>query len=106
MSLLSTRQKLTASNIANADTPGYKTQDIDFRSEFAQQMQECSSSQALKPQAIEPDGLPVKADGNNISITRDPRMLTENAMPFSVAAGLARAELQSIRNAIQEGTSG
>ena len=35
MDLLSARQKLVASNIANADTPGYKTQDIDFQSEFA-----------------------------------------------------------------------
>jgi len=31
MDLVSTRQKLVASNIANADTPGYKTQDIDFQ---------------------------------------------------------------------------
>ena len=45
MNLLSARQKLVASNIANADTPGYKTKDIDFRAEFAQQMQaqECGS---------------------------------------------------------------
>ena len=34
MDLLSARQKLVASNIANADTPGYKTRDIDFQSEF------------------------------------------------------------------------
>jgi flagellar basal-body rod protein FlgB len=31
MSLLSARQKLVASNIANADTPGYHTQDINFK---------------------------------------------------------------------------
>ena len=29
MTLLSTRQKLVASNIANVDTPGYKTKDVD-----------------------------------------------------------------------------
>ena len=34
MDLLTARQKLVASNIANADTPGYKTQDIDFQFEF------------------------------------------------------------------------
>ena len=34
MDLLSARQKLVASNIANADTPGYKTKDIDFQTEF------------------------------------------------------------------------
>ena len=38
MDLLSARQKLVASNIANADTPGYRTQDIDFQSEFANAM--------------------------------------------------------------------
>jgi flagellar basal-body rod protein FlgB len=102
MTLLSTRQKLVASNIANADTPGYKTQDIDFRAEFAQQMQgqECTG-----PQTIEPDGLPVKADGNNVSLDRESRMLAENAMRYSVAASLARAELQAIRSALQDGPS-
>jgi flagellar basal-body rod protein FlgB len=34
MTLLSVRQRLVASNIANADTPGYKTKDIDFQSDF------------------------------------------------------------------------
>ena len=34
MDLLSARQKLVASNIANVDTPGYKTKDIDFQFEF------------------------------------------------------------------------
>ncbi len=30
MDLVSTRQKLVASNIANANTPGYRTRDLDF----------------------------------------------------------------------------
>src|SRR5579863_8889050 len=34
MDLLSARQKLVASNIANIDTPGYKAKDIDFQFEF------------------------------------------------------------------------
>jgi flagellar basal-body rod protein FlgB len=107
MSLLSTRQKLVASNIANVDTPGYRTKDIDFRAEFAQQMQEqgCGGAQVTGPQTIEPDGLPVKADGNNVSLDRESRMLAENAMRFQVAASLARAELHSIQSAIDEGKS-
>jgi flagellar basal-body rod protein FlgB len=107
MNLLSTRQKLVASNIANADTPGYKTQDIDFRAEFAQQMQglEGLCPQTSGPQVIEPGGLPVKADGNNVSLDRESRMLAENAMRFSIASSLAQSELHSIRSAIQEGTN-
>ena len=100
MNLLSTRQKLTASNIANADTPGYKTQDIDFRAEFAQQMQ---GQEFTGPQTIEPDGLPVKADGNNVSLDRESRMLAENAMRFQVATSLAKSELHTIQSAISSG---
>ena len=107
MNLLSTRQKLVASNIANADTPGYKTKDIDFRAEFAQQMQaqECGSAPTTGPQTIEAEGLPVKSDGNNVSLDRESRMLAENAMRFQVATSLAQSELHSIRSAIQEGAS-
>jgi flagellar basal-body rod protein FlgB len=100
MNLLSVRQKLVASNIANADTPGYRTQDIDFRSEFAAQIE---GQESMGPQTIEPDGLPVKADGNNVSLDRESRMLAENAMRFQVAASLARSELHAIQSAIQEG---
>ena len=102
MTLLSVRQKLVASNIANADTPGYRTKDIDFRAEFAQQMQ---GDECLGPQVIEPDGLPVKADGNNVSLDRESRMLAENAMRYSVAASLARSQLHAIQSAIDEGKS-
>ena len=102
MSLLSVRQKLVSSNIANADTPGYHTQDIDFRAEFAQQMQ---GQECLGPQTVEPTGLPMKADGNNVSLDRESRMLAENAMRFQVATSLAQAQLHAIRSAIQEGTS-
>ena len=38
MDLLGKRQQLVAANIANADTPGYKTKDIDFQFEFMSQM--------------------------------------------------------------------
>jgi hypothetical protein len=34
LDLLSVRQKLVASNIANADTPGYRAKDLDFATEF------------------------------------------------------------------------
>ena len=35
LSLRSQRAEMLASNIANADTPGYKARDIDFRSALA-----------------------------------------------------------------------
>ena len=97
MDLLSTRQKLVASNIANADTPGYKTQDIDFQFEFM------SLVEGLQPQTIEAEDLTEKPDGNNVSMDREARMLAENAMRFNVASTLVRGQFKTIREAIDEG---
>jgi flagellar basal-body rod protein FlgB len=100
LDLLSTRQKLVASNIANGDTPNYKTKDIDFQFEFM------SLVKGTTPQVIEPEGLAVKPDGNNVSIDRESRMLSENAIRFNLATTLLRGQLSMIRNAIQEGKNG
>jgi flagellar basal-body rod protein FlgB len=99
MTLLTERQKLVASNIANADTPGYSTQDIDFHSEF----ENAAAGQA--PAVIQPEGLTAKADGNNVNLDREARLLSENALRFSIASNFARGELSSLRTAIQEGRS-
>ena len=78
MNLVSARQKVVASNIANADTPGYKTKDIDFQTELQSQM-----SAASKPNVIEVSGLKNKNDGNNVDMDREARLLAENALRFS-----------------------
>lgn len=89
MDALSVRQNLTASNIANADTPGYKTQDVDFKSE-------------LKT-VVEASGLETKNDGNNVSLDREARSLSENALRFAIASNLMQAQIRTLRSAIQEG---
>lgn len=99
MTMLSDRQKLVASNIANAETPGYKTRDIDFRSILA------SVESGSQPAVVEVAGLPVRNDGNNVSLDREARMLSENALRFAVATNLVRNEFRSIRAAIDEGKS-
>lgn len=97
MDLLGKRQQLVAANIANADTPGYKTKDIDFQFEFMSQMKGCS------PNTIEASGLPVKNDGNNVSLDREARLLAENALRFQVASQLMKSQIRAVRSAISEG---
>ncbi len=97
MDLLAARQKLVASNLANADTPGYRTRDIDFQREFY------SLIEGAGPQPVEVSGLPVKNDGNNVSLDREARLLAENALRFNLASNLLRARIRMLRAAIQEG---
>ena len=98
MDLLSARQKLVASNIANADTPGYRTRDIDFQAEF-------QSAIGSSPSVIEVAGLPVKNDGNSVDLDREARLLSENALRFQLASSLLRSQIRIVRSAIEEGRS-
>jgi flagellar basal-body rod protein FlgB len=97
MDLLSARQKLVASNIANADTPGYKTQDIDFQFEFM------SLAKGEAPQVIQPQGLPEKPDGSNVNLDREARLLAENQMRFNLASVLVKSQLKTVTEAITGG---
>lgn len=97
MDLLSTRQKLVASNIANADTPGYKTKDLDFQFEYL------SLTQGAEPNIVDAQGLKTKNDGNNVNMDRETRLLSENAIRFNVASTLLKSQILQLRTAIQEG---
>ncbi|MBV8904795.1 MAG: flagellar biosynthesis protein FlgB [Acidobacteriia bacterium] len=96
MDLLSARQKLVASNIANADTPGYHTRDLDFQGELER-------AAGSTPDVVQVTGLTVKNDGNNVSLDRESRLLAENALRFQVASSLMKAQIHSIQSAIGSG---
>lgn len=97
MSYLSKRQEVISSNIANADTPGYKTRDVEMPVTFF------GAFQAAEGNLVDTTGLQSRNDGNNVSIDREARLLAETALKFNVAAQMARGEIKGIRAAIEEG---
>ena len=99
MDLVSMRQKLVASNIANADTPGYKTQDLDFQTAFK------SVLDGGTPEPVAVSGLTTKNDGNNVDLDRESRLLAENALRFSIASNLMKGQITQVKEAIKEGGS-
>lgn len=99
MDMTSLRQKLVTSNIANADTPGYKTQDFDFQSALQ------SLSEGATPEPVAVSGLNTKNDGNNVDLDRESRLLAENALRFNIAASLLKGQMSQVKEAIKEGAS-
>jgi flagellar basal-body rod protein FlgB len=99
MDLLSDRQKLVVSNLANIDTPGYQAKDIDFQFEYI------SLAQGQEPNVVNTPGLVIKSDGNNVSLDRETRLLSETALRFNVASNLMKAQLKIVQSAIKEGQS-
>jgi flagellar basal-body rod protein FlgB len=96
MDLVAMRQKLVVSNIANADTPGYRTKDLDFQFEFQ------SAMAGEQPDVIEVPGLAVKNDGNDVNLEREARLLSENDLRFTFASSMMKSEIKSIQGAITE----
>ena len=99
MTRLAARQQVVSSNIANADTPGYKTKDVDFASTLALEMT------GGKPAVVDVSGLTTKNDGNNVNLDREARLLAEIDLKFNIASKLAHGDLQMIKNAIDSGTT-
>ena len=99
MDVLSARQKLVASNIANVDTPGFKTQDLDFQAEFNSLLK--GESTTVHPQEV--TGIRVKNDGNSVNLDREARLLSENSIRFSTASNLMKGQLRMLKSAIHEG---
>ena len=97
MDLVSERQKLVAANIANVDTPGYRTRDIDFQFEFE------SLQAGEKPSVVEVPSLAVKNDGNDVSIDRESRLLAENDLRFRLAGAFLKGSFAQIKAAIEGG---
>ena len=100
LNLLSVRQKLVASNIANVDTPGYQTQDIDFQREFL------TLAKGGTPTVVEPEGLTTNNDGNNVNIDQQARLLAENTIRFQFVAMQARGKFKDVKMALQDVRNG
>src|SRR6185295_15921937 len=98
MDLTAARQKLVAANIANASTPGYQTKDIDFHTEFIRSLDNTGNSPP--PVVVEATGLATGNDGNNVSLEREARLLSENALRFNAASQMWRSSMRQIKMAI------
>ncbi len=97
LDLANAQLKLTASNMANVDTPGYRTQGFDFEQELRRQQ---AGFDLAGPQASAVDGLVARPDGNNVSMDREGVQLAETQLKFKMAAQLLKHEFTGIMSAI------
>ena len=105
LDLTATRQALITSNIANVDTPGYRTRDIDFHGELMRALQG-NGEETTEPVVREVPGLIARPDGNNVSIDRESMLLAEVQLQFSAAEQLLKSQFKVLNMAINEGGSG
>jgi flagellar basal-body rod protein FlgB len=97
------RQQMVVGNMANIDTPGYHTKDIDFRSAM-QQVVNNDGGPLIETASHELEGLPSRPDGNNVNIDRESMMLSETQLQYQMGVQLIKAEFHKLLTAIKEGS--
>ena len=118
LSLRGLRQQVLASNIANADTPGYKARDIDFTKSLQDAVSGRVSANALtrtvtthlaSPQAATASGSPLlyrqvvqpSLDGNTVDMDVERAQFAENAVRYEANLMFLNSQLKSLLAAIQ-----
>jgi flagellar basal-body rod protein FlgB len=93
--------KLTAANMANVDTPGYRTLGMDFEAEMREAMDDAGGGQAPRRIRVsDVEGLITRPDGNNVSIDRESLNLAEAQLKFRTGIALLKQEYQRVMDAI------
>jgi len=96
------RHSLITSNLANIDTPGYRTRDINFAAEL-QRIQDPLSSATFTPVSRPVEGLIERPDANNVSLERESLLLAETQLRYRIGVELIRAEFRRLSMAINDG---
>ena len=105
LDLVTFRHELVSSNLANVDTPGYRTQDVDFEGEMRRAELRVGSAPA-SPHVQEVKNLIERPDGNNVSLNREGLLLAETQMQFGLGIQLLQHEFHNLLSAINEGGKG
>ncbi|MDH5471445.1 MAG: flagellar basal body rod protein FlgB [Gammaproteobacteria bacterium] len=111
--LFERRTQLLTSNIANADTPGYKARDIDFNNV----LQNVQSDQ-LRLQVTSEKHIPVSAneldhsikfripeqssaDGNTVDVQKEKAAFAENTIRYQTTLNVLSRRIDGLRNAFK-----
>jgi flagellar basal-body rod protein FlgB len=105
LDLSSLELKLTAQNMANVDTPGYRTVGFDFAAEMQRSLE--GLSQAGGPRTGDPavgpvGGLLERPDGNDVSMDREGMKMAEAQLEFRTGVELLKHEFTRVLDAIHE----
>ena len=117
MTRLSQRQQIVASNLANIDTPGYKTKDVSFNAT----MQELLSDSSLElrktgpehiegwtvlhmqAQPFEEQGLMSRLDQNNVNLDREMLKMSETSFGYAMISQILKGKFRTLSISINEG---
>ncbi len=100
------RQEAIATNIANAETPGFRRLDIapDFAAQLKARMETgdfATTSASLQPRLVEDQSArTVRPDGNSVEIENELVAMDRNAVEYDFLTQVVSSNLKQLRMAI------
>ncbi|HEY0795261.1 MAG TPA: flagellar basal body rod protein FlgB [Acidisarcina sp.] len=124
LSLTNQNQQRITSNMANIDTPGYHTQEINFQQEMHRAVTSMADGSGslnssglnssgletvgfgprLTPASHDVKGLLERPDGNNVSLDREGLMLSQSQLQYAMGVQLVKHEFHQMLSAINGGS--
>ena len=120
LNLRDQRQKILASNIANADTPGYQARDIDFSKQLTRAIRDgqpqprglslsLTSGRHIAAQSqtyLSPDLLyrvpdQPAADGNTVDMDRERVQFADNSMKYQADLTILSSQIKQMISVMQ-----
>jgi flagellar basal-body rod protein FlgB len=80
---LAARQRVTAQNLANSETPGYTAQSVSFEDSLAAAVTDGNPAQASISTGVTSD--PVDTNGNNVSVDGETLSLIDTGLRYQLA---------------------
>ena len=98
----SSRQAAISANLANANTPGYIRQDVDFQGMLEGALAQGSDVTDLSFQPSEDRSAgAVRADGNTVDLDTEMAAMTENSLLYQSIVAVQRARFRELETVVK-----
>jgi flagellar basal-body rod protein FlgB len=112
--LRSQRAEVLAANLANADTPGYKARDFDFKSMLANEVDNSTRLRTTSSQHIQTEEgivppsqllyrtpMQPSLDGNTVDAEQEHSAFSSNAIEYQATLTFINSKIAGIRKALR-----
>ena len=97
---LAERQRVTADNIANLQTPGFLAGVVDFESALRGALAD-GESPAVSPGTVARSLQPTRTDGNNVNLDQETITATETGLRYQLALNALDGKYDVMRTALR-----
>jgi flagellar basal-body rod protein FlgB len=111
LKLATSREQLISANMANVDTPGYRTRDMDFQHELSRalsaprmQTADGNGTVELLPVIRQVPGLMERPDGNNVNLDREGLLMAQTQLQYELGIQLVKNKFHQQLSAISGGS--